>query len=148
MKKIQYLMLFCVLALLMGLSACQSTDKPTGLSISAEVGKKVAVEMGSYTNLSPTELNGLLGKKDFLLINVHIPFEGNLAKTDLSIPYDRIGLNLDKLPDKTARIVLYCRSGRMSDIAARELVKDGYTNIWNLDGGMNAWEQAGLPIEK
>jgi rhodanese-related sulfurtransferase len=147
MKKTQQLMLLCMLALSLGLSACQSANKPASFTIPTEVGKKVAVEMGSYTNLSPAELNSLLSKKDFLLINVHIPFEGNLAKTDLSIPYDRIGLNLDKLPDKTARIVLYCRSGRMSDIAARELVKDGYTNIWNLDGGMDAWKQAGLSIE-
>jgi rhodanese-related sulfurtransferase len=36
----------------------------------------------------------------------------------------------------------------MSMIAAEELVKLGYTNIWNLDGGMVAWEKAGQPIEK
>jgi rhodanese-related sulfurtransferase len=33
-------------------------------------------------------------------------------------------------------------------VEATELVKLGYTNIWNLDGGMVAWEQAGLPIER
>ena len=91
----------------------------------------------------------MLENKDFTLVNVHIPFEGNLPKTDVSIPYDTIGHNLDKLPDnKAAKIVLYCRSDRMSNIAAAELVKLGYTNIWNLEGGMTAWEQAGLPIEK
>jgi rhodanese-related sulfurtransferase len=36
----------------------------------------------------------------------------------------------------------------MSTIASKELVKLGYTNIWNLDGGMVAWEQAGQQIEK
>ena len=40
-----------------------------------------------------------------------------------------------------------CRSGRMSSIAAKELVKAGYTNVWNLDGGMVAWEQVGLPLK-
>lgn len=37
--------------------------------------------------------------------------------------------------------------GRMSENAAGTLIKQGYTNIWKLDGGMIAWEKAGLPIE-
>lgn len=41
-----------------------------------------------------------------------------------------------------------CRSGRMSAIAAANLVGLGYTNVWNLDGGMAAWEQAGLEINR
>lgn len=91
----------------------------------------------------------MLGKKDFIFINVHIPLGGNITGTDLSLPYNEIEQNLSKLPaDKNARIVLYCRSGRMSTIAAEELVKQGYTNLWELDGGMAAWEQAGYEIRK
>ena len=83
-------------------------------------------------------------------MNVHIPFEGNIADTDLSIPYDQITepANLTQLPvDKNAKIVLHCRSGRMSAIAAEELVKLGYTNIWNLKGGMLEWERADFEIQ-
>ncbi len=90
----------------------------------------------------------MLANKDFTFLNVHIPFEGNIPGTDLSIPYDQIAQNLDKLPDKSAKIVLYCRSGRMSAIAAETLVGLGYTNSWNLDGGMVAWEQAGFKIDR
>jgi rhodanese-related sulfurtransferase len=114
-------------------------------------GMPVSVPGGSYKNINPAELNRMLSDKDFVFINLHIPFAGTLQDTDLTIPYDQINTpdNLSQLPeDKNARIVLYCRSGRMSEIAATELVSLGYTNIWNLDGGMVAWEQAGYKIEK
>ncbi len=105
---------------------------------------------GSYTNVTAAELNAMLKNKDFVFVNVHIPFEGNIPGTDLSIPYDRIAepANLAQLPaDKNAKIVLYCRSGRMSAIAAETLVKLGYTNLWNLKGGMVEWERAGYEIQ-
>ena len=104
---------------------------------------------GSYTNVTPAELNILLKNRDFILVNVHIPFAGNIPGTDLSIPYDQIEQGISKLPaEKDARIVLYCSSGRMSQMAAEELVSLGYTNIWNLEGGMLEWKQAGFDLEK
>ena len=117
----------------------------------AEAGLKtrtVAVEgSGRYTDVSATVLARMLEKKNVLLVNVHIPYEGEIAGTDLAVPFNQLEANLAKLPaDKSARVVLYCRSGRMSSIAARALVKLGFTNIWNLDGGMIAWEQAGYPL--
>ena len=131
------------------LSACQSGNDVSFSPNTATIGKQVQTDGGSYIDLTVNELNSLLDKKDFLLVNVHTPFEGNLSKTDLSIPYDEIGQNLNKLPeDKNAKIVLFCRSGHMSGIAAKELVKLGYTNISELAGGMLAWEQAGLKVEK
>ncbi len=136
------LILFWLTAVI--LVACQNKSADV-------VGEKVAVDSGSYTHVNPNELNTMLKNKDFIFINVHIPFAGNIAKTDLSIPYDQITESSYRaqLPiDKNAKIVLYCRSGRMSVIAAEALVKLGYTNIWELKGGMVDWEQAGYPIEK
>jgi rhodanese-related sulfurtransferase len=122
-----------------------------GCQSKSVTGETVTAVGGSYQNITSDELNAMLKNKDFVLVNVHIPFAGNIANTDLSIPYDQISIpeNVAQLPtDKDAKIVLYCRSGRMSEIAATELISLMYTNVWNLDGGMVAWEQAGSDIEK
>ena len=48
---------------------------------------------------------------------------------------------------KRFTVAVYCRSGRRSKAAAKELVKMGY-NVINLDGGIMAWQKAGKPVEK
>ncbi|HSL44870.1 MAG TPA: rhodanese-like domain-containing protein [Anaerolineales bacterium] len=121
----------------------------TGCQSKTVTGETVIVGGGSYKSISVTELNSMLKDKDFLLVNVHIPFAGNIPGTDLSIPFDQIEQNWLQLPeDKSAKIVLYCRSGRMSQIAAEKFVLLGYTNIWDVTGGMVDWEQAEFQIEK
>ena len=138
-------LLFVAILFTLPLAACAGSRAPATSSQPA----KVLVPGGSYTNVSVTQLKAMLDKKDFAFVNVHIPYEGEIAKTDAFVPYNEIEKNLDRLPaDKNARIVLYCRSDRMSRIAAETLVGLDYTNIWNLDGGMLAWEQAGLPLER
>ncbi len=135
----------------LALVACtgQTASPPSGLEVDlAEQTQQVPVEGGgSYTDVSAAGLAAMLETKDFPLVNVHIPYEGEIEGTDLFIPFDEIGQNLDELPaDKDAQIVLYCRSGSMSATAARELVKLGYTDVWNLGGGMIAWKQLGYPL--
>lgn len=126
--------------IVMILAACSSQSAPITPT-------KINVAGGSYLNVAPTQLKQMLASKDFVFINVHIPYAGEIAQTDAFVPYDQVEQNIPKFPtDKNAKVFLYCSSGRMSAIAAETLVKLGYTNIWNLDGGMNAWESAGLQL--
>jgi len=50
----------------------------------------------SYQDITAWELNGMLAQKNFFLVNVHIPYEGEIAKTDSFIPYDQIEKDLDQ----------------------------------------------------
>ena len=52
------------------------------------------------------------------------------------------------IPQKDAKLVLYCGSGSRSALAADALTKMGYSNVFSLAGGLNAYKSANLPIEK
>jgi rhodanese-related sulfurtransferase len=52
------------------------------------------------------------------------------------------------IPDRDARIVLYCGGGYRSALAARALGQMGYTNVLSMDGGWRRWTELGYPIEQ
>jgi len=100
-----------------------------------------------FSAVNSAQLAGMLAKKDFVFVNVHVPYEGEIEKTDVFVPYNEVEKNLDKLPkDKGAKIVLYCMSGRMSAIAAETLASLGHSNLFDLSGGMVAWRDAGYQV--
>jgi rhodanese-related sulfurtransferase len=93
-----------------------------------------------------------LDKKGFVLIDVRSPSEhesGVIPGTDLNIDFREmqsrhreIGAQLDD------HIVVYCQSGRRSNIAAETLANLGYRHVYNVAGSMNAWTEAGFPVER
>lgn len=119
-----------------------------GIALAHSFPTQVAqAEGGRWGLLSPQELKGQLADKDFIFINTHVPYEGEIAPTDRFIAFDTIGKSQDLPRDKNAEIVLYCRSGRMSTLAAQTLVKLGYTNVRELKGGFEAWKSAGFALK-
>lgn len=119
----------------------------------ADSGSSVGVPPGSAGPAPPARAAGLLDPDGFaaaiaepgrVVINVHVPFEGAIAGTDLTIAFDQIRRDVAKLPtDLQSPIAIYCRSGRMSAVAARTLAELGYTNVVELEGGMNSWVASG-----
>ncbi len=126
----------------------EETNSSTEGQASSQVQEPKTVKIG-YKDISTKDLSAMLKNKDFTLVNVHVPYVGDIKGTDISIPFNTIANNLDKLPkDKTAKIVLYCQSGSMSRIAADTLSQLGYSNVYNVEGGMIQWQKDGNSIIK
>lgn len=125
-------------------SACSQT--PAQTEQPAVDLAKLPKNAAGFTDISVEQLAQTLPEKDYTLVNVHIPYAGDLPQTDLSIPFNEIANYQDQLPAKDAPIVLYCRSGNMSTQAAQTLVGLGYTNVIEVDGGMAAWQSAGYQL--
>ncbi len=95
--------------------------------------------------LGVDEFENMMDSEDVFLINTHIPYQGELPNTDLfAEDWEHMETYLAQFPeDKSTPLLVYCRSGRMAQISAEQLIKMGYENIYNLEGGMKAWETSG-----
>jgi rhodanese-related sulfurtransferase len=113
----------------------------------AEPGTQMSIEEGTYRSINAAELSEMLTSKDFFLVNVHVPYAGEIPGTDALISYLDTDARLGDYPhDKASKIAIYCMTNRMSGIAVRQLLKGGFKNIYVLDGGMTAWKAAGFKL--
>lgn len=121
------------------LAGCTSAvdQKISEQRLEAESSEKI-----SYHSVSPVAFKEMMQHKDFVLIDVHIPLQEHLKGTDLVIAYNDIESKLEELPkDKNTKIVLYCKGGSMSQIAAKKLIELGYTELYDLIGGKEAYDK-------
>ncbi len=147
----QNLLIVAAITIFMALPLAAETNKKKPVFLAAknaeETMNSLALPKNSdgYIDITVSKLSEMMRNKNFMLINVHIPYEGELPQTDLFMPFNQItdARSLEKLPEKDAPIVLYCRSGSMSTSAAKDLAELGYTNIMELDGGFNEWKASG-----
>lgn len=135
-----------VLALVLLATACAQSAEPATKEAGEKPSSGFSKNADGYIDITSKQLTSMLSNKDFTLVNVHIPYAGDIPQTDLSIPFDQVADNVNQLPDMDAAIVVYCRSGSMSTQAAKTLTGLGYTNVMELDGGFNAWKAAGYSM--
>jgi rhodanese-related sulfurtransferase len=91
----------------------------------------------------------LKSKKAILLVDVREPAEHKaetIAKAH-NIPLSRISLNTLTHANKAKMVVIYCHSGKRSQMAYDQLISaDIPFDLLVLDGGIEAWKEAGLPV--
>ncbi|HTW08528.1 MAG TPA: rhodanese-like domain-containing protein [Acidimicrobiales bacterium] len=94
----------------------------------------------------PAEVHGLIGQ-GAIVVDVREQFEWDAGHAPMArhIPLGSLADAVDGLP-KDKHLVLVCRSGGRSARATAFLVESGF-QATNLDGGMKAWAEAGLPVE-
>jgi phage shock protein E len=90
-------------------------------------------------------------RKGFFLIDVRSNEEhatGMIPGTDMNIDFRDIKARHRDIGAKPEdHIVVYCQSGHRSNIAAEALADLGYRNVYNVTGSMNAWVEAGYPVQ-
>ena len=110
-----------------------------------------------FENVSLQEAKEMVEKGDVFVLDVRTPDEFNSShiKGATLIPVgNAFGSNLssdrllkariDEVPKK--KILVYCRTGRRSETASTMLVNAGYSEVYNMEGGITSWVDAGYPV--
>lgn len=95
----------------------------------------------SYASISPTELDERLTRGDALnLIDVREPFEFEIARVEGArlLPLSKFSEWIGALEPQTETIVM-CHHGVRSAQVCAYLAQNGFTKVFNLDGGIDAW---------
>lgn len=104
-----------------------------------------------YKALRPAELTGLINRDNALVVDLsasgdfekgHIAGSRNIAPSQFD-PENKLLSAAKQLP-----VVVVCRNGQASAAAAKRLKKAGFEQVYWLDGGVAAWQQADLPLVK
>ncbi len=135
MKTVAYIALLCSLA---GASSCQ--NQSTGVRDSKPVNATIPVD----------EFEKKLLEKDVQLIDVRTPEEFNQGHLKGALNYD---INSSGFQDQLSRlsrdkvVLVYCLSGGRSASAAGLLAAKGFTEIYNMQGGIMKWNAAKKPLD-
>lgn len=101
--------------------------------------------------LSPADLTSLINREDALVLDVrdsNAYLKGHIIGA-INIPHTEMDARLDKLkPYQEKPIAIVCSNGQTSPQEGVKLRNKGFEKVYFLSGGMNAWQQAGLPLAR
>lgn len=98
--------------------------------------------------LAPTAARDLVERENALIVDVRESDEWADARIPgaVHIPLRQLLARVDEIP-RDRPIIVQCRSGNRSASATRALLEEGFTNVYNLEGGLGDWAADGLPLE-
>jgi len=137
-----------------GLNAWKAASMPVAgyvdwATVMGEFVTTLPADQGFYS-IKTDGLNTLLAEQPVFLVDVRETSEiesTGYIKGAINIPIRELLKNLDKLPAKDQKIVIYCGSGHRGALGMFALRMLGYTNVVNLNGGTGAWTKASLAFE-
>lgn len=140
-QNLVYLASFLILLIAIMVFALRSGDSPEG-----------------FKNVTVEEAKKMIEKEDVFILDVRTPSEFNSSHIEGAtlIPVTNSGgsnlgsdqlleARIDEVPENK-KILVYCRSGHRSTSASQILVNAGYSQVYNMEGGINAWTGVGYPV--
>jgi rhodanese-related sulfurtransferase len=101
--------------------------------------------------VSPSQATHLVNREDALVVDIRDASEygaGHVLGAK-NVPLARIGaVGADLAKRKEKPVIVYCATGERAGKAATALKKQGFARVFNLSGGLRAWQDAGLPVER
>jgi rhodanese-related sulfurtransferase len=97
------------------------------------------------------EATQLINRRDALMLDLREAkeYEGGRVPNAVHLPQSQLASRAHELEKLTARpVIAYCDRGQRSRSAAAALTRLGFTEVYTLRGGLRAWSEAGLPLEK
>lgn len=111
----------------------------------------VGEKLRGYSSVTPSESTQMINRDDALIVDVRESNEysqGHIINS-LHIPLSSLKTRMNDLEKyKAKKIIVACRSGNRSSQACAILKKEGFEQVFNLGGGVMAWENANLPLVK
>lgn len=122
-----------------------------GVILALLVGSYVRAGLQRFKTVEPLDAIQLMNHRDAVVLDTREPKEldeGSIINS-VHIPLGQLSSNLGKLEAYKSRpVIASCRSGSRSGVACSTLVKNGFEEVYNLRGGILAWKNANLPLEK
>jgi len=111
----------------------------------------IAKQLGGTREIGTLETTRLMNSGNALVLDVrdNAEFNGGRIPRSKNIPLAEIGKRIDEIAKfKDKPVIVACKSGNRASAALKALKAGGFTEIYQLEGGFGAWQQASLPIEK